>query len=361
MWLDSKAVNCPQKWGNFTGALAASFDNAARKCWATPRWHFSHERAHWAKCYVWLHEWQLANLNHNYTLPIFENYKELKARISKALVFLLPAWFFASQAQGYFEKDYLDFCNTLGISPQRYLSKARERVQPALDELKIWGHLSDWQIRKTTDGQKYKLRFYFGPRYTNPEAQLPPQATPAGQGEGGVHPAQLQALIDRDIPKSKATSLLQGFQGDFPLQLAFLDHRIGESADRITGKVGFYIRGFEEPYPPTPEFQARFRARQERLKQQLELELEDQYRDYCDALIDAYIADHPEQYKILFDQELALLKQRYLDRPSPVLGEKQFARMAEHQARPKIAEKYLELPTVDEWRADQKQPAAAAS
>ena len=40
--------------------------------------------------YVWLSEWQLENINHNFLLPIdFEAYKQLRNHIAKALVPLL--------------------------------------------------------------------------------------------------------------------------------------------------------------------------------------------------------------------------------------------------------------------------------
>ena len=32
MWLDSKAVNCPQKWGNFTHKFGRNINSAAPPC-----------------------------------------------------------------------------------------------------------------------------------------------------------------------------------------------------------------------------------------------------------------------------------------------------------------------------------------
>ena len=36
MWLDSKAVNCPQKWGNFRGAIEANTGKPLVWCGALP-------------------------------------------------------------------------------------------------------------------------------------------------------------------------------------------------------------------------------------------------------------------------------------------------------------------------------------
>ncbi len=36
MWLDSKAVNCPQKWGNFMLLLTAV--HGAKHLWSSPKW-----------------------------------------------------------------------------------------------------------------------------------------------------------------------------------------------------------------------------------------------------------------------------------------------------------------------------------
>ena len=47
--------------------------------------------------YVWLSSWQLANINHNFLLPIdIETYRKLKNHIAKALVPLLQIWLYAT-------------------------------------------------------------------------------------------------------------------------------------------------------------------------------------------------------------------------------------------------------------------------
>jgi hypothetical protein len=114
--------------------------------------------------YVWFSEWQLENINNNHTLPIeHEAYKLLNAPIAKALVPLLQVWLYASENEGKFEKRYDELCQYLNISQYQHLSKIKEKLSPALDELKAHGYLKSWKVEKAEQG--YKVIFYHGEKY----------------------------------------------------------------------------------------------------------------------------------------------------------------------------------------------------
>jgi hypothetical protein len=114
--------------------------------------------------YVWLSEWQLENINNNYTLPLeHEAYKLLKAPIAKALVPLLQVWLYASENEGKFEKRYDELCQYLNISQYQHLSQIKRKLSPALDELKAHGYLKSWKVEKAEQG--YKVIFYHGEKY----------------------------------------------------------------------------------------------------------------------------------------------------------------------------------------------------
>jgi hypothetical protein len=114
--------------------------------------------------HVWFSEWQLENINNNHTLPIeHEAYKLLKAPIAKALVPLLQVWLYASESEGKFEKRYDELCQYLNISQYQHLSKIKEKLSPALDELKAHGYLKSWKVEKAEQG--YKVIFFHGEKY----------------------------------------------------------------------------------------------------------------------------------------------------------------------------------------------------
>jgi hypothetical protein len=120
--------------------------------------------------FVWLSEYQLNNLNKNYTLPIdFETYKRLKTPIAKALVPLLQVWLFASEGERSFTKRYDELCSHLNVTEWKYQSQIVQKQGAALDELKAHGYLKNWKLEKTQDG--YKVVFYHGEKYFRDRAK----------------------------------------------------------------------------------------------------------------------------------------------------------------------------------------------
>lgn len=116
--------------------------------------------------YIWLSEWQLENINNNHLLPVdFETYKNLTSHIAKALVPLLQIWLFASVERGIFEKRYDELCQHLNISQCKQVSKIKERLGPALDELKFYDYISKWKIEPTSDKKSFKVVFYHGAKF----------------------------------------------------------------------------------------------------------------------------------------------------------------------------------------------------
>ena len=101
--------------------------------------------------YVWLSQWQLENLNSNYVLPIdLEYYRELTTPIAKAMVPLLYQWFYATSRRPV-QKRYRELCQLLNIGIHSAISKAKEKIAPALDQLKSTGYLETWDLVRTVD------------------------------------------------------------------------------------------------------------------------------------------------------------------------------------------------------------------
>jgi hypothetical protein len=116
--------------------------------------------------YVWLSDWQLENVNHNFLLPIdLETYRKLKNHISKALVPLLQIWLFASHKAGSFEKRYDELCEILNLQKYKAPSLITRQFKPSLDELTTHGYLKEWRIEKTSDRKAYKIILFHGPKF----------------------------------------------------------------------------------------------------------------------------------------------------------------------------------------------------
>lgn len=127
--------------------------------------------------YVWLSAWQLENINSNHLMPIdFETYKKLRSHIGKALVPMLQVWLFASVEKGSCEKRYDELCQYLNISQYQHLSKIKEKLSPALDELKSHGYISKWKIEPTSDKTSFKIIFCHGEKFHRDRRQRPGQS-----------------------------------------------------------------------------------------------------------------------------------------------------------------------------------------
>ena len=139
--------------------------------------------------YVWLSDWQLENINANHLLPIdFETYKKLKSHIGKALVPMLQVWLFASMEKGSCEKRYDELCQYLNISQYPHLSKIKEKLSPALDELKSHGYISKWKIEPTSDKTSFKIIFFHGEKFHRDRQQRLGQADAGEHGQPSVSP-----------------------------------------------------------------------------------------------------------------------------------------------------------------------------
>lgn len=179
---------------------------AGRKSWATDRFHVFERAVSFGrelpdgtvadKNYVWLSEWQLENINNNYVLPIdFETYKKLKNYIAKALVPILQVWLYTSQGEGAFEKRYSELCQYLNVRKYEHLSKIKEKLSPALDELVMHGYIASWEIEKASDGESYKIVLRHGRKFFADGRRRQEQKSTA-TGKGKEKFAQLKFLSE---------------------------------------------------------------------------------------------------------------------------------------------------------------------
>lgn len=288
------------------------------------------------KNYVWLSEWQLENINHNYLLPIdYEEYKKLKNHIAKALVPLLQIWLYATRDEGCFEKRYDELCQILNITQYDFLSKIKEKFAPALDELKAHGYITSWHIVETTDGKGYKILLFHGEKFHRDrrrrlgQRERTPIASPSQASDAlifsqdpEVDPVLASELTGRGVSYSQARRLILGLAKGQHLmdQLEWGDHIIRQAGPgKFYNPAGFYIHLVKENVAPPAAFETtRLKRLHEEAKQTRAQEIQDRarlglaYEEYQRREVAAYIArnyDEDEYHALVEDKRRELLRQ----------------------------------------------------
>lgn len=257
--------------------------------------------------YVWMSEWQLENLNHNYVLPVDLNcYRKLRSNISKALVPLLQIWFYASQRRPV-EKRYSELCQQLNIKQWEHLSKIRENFAPALIELKEHQFLGDWEISRTADKTDFKLILLAGERFSREFRLRLAGREPRDSGvQDPRFDGQVKMLTDRGVREDKARQLLFDVADDQPVedQLEYCDHLIRSAPKgKFFNPAGFYVYMVQQNVQPPAGFETT-RRRDLRVRQEQDqmarnggraeaetrrLAAEERYRAYQDEVVSRYM------------------------------------------------------------------------
>ena len=269
------------------------------------------------KHYVWFSDWQLENINNNYLLPIdYETYKQLKNHTAKILVPLLQIWLYASRGAGCFEKRYEEICQFLNIRVYEHLSKIREKLGPALDELETHGYLSNWQVERTSDGAGFKIILFHGEKFhrdlqRRTTQRLESPRGPAGKeecatGSGGseklVDEQLLKVMTDRGISVEVARALLTSSGKDQEVmdQLEWGDYLIAQSpGGKIRNPPGLYVHLVRANVAPPDRFET---SRRRKLREAAEearsgatqdgAEMQLAYMEYRKQEIDRHIASN---------------------------------------------------------------------
>lgn len=236
--------------------------------------------------YVWLSDWQLENVNHNYQMPVdFESYKKLKNNIAKILAPLLQIWLYATRKKGVFEKRYDEICQLLDTAEYRHASKIREKIGPSLEELKEHGYLASWHIEKTSDGGGFKIILFHGEKFSRDLRRRLPAREAEASTRGDLSAASPkeptaaatveidQGAIDemgkRGIGETDARKFLAALGPGQPIldQLEYGDYQISRKRGKIANPPGFYISLLQRNVPVP----AGFVSSRQAIKQQEEL------------------------------------------------------------------------------------------
>lgn len=187
------------------------------------------------KNYVWLSQWQLDNINNFYQISTdYNTYKTLKSSTAKLLINYLELCLNATKHVGKFEKRYDALCEFLGIKIYKYLSKAKEKLAPSLDELIDVEILKDWKITKTKNNDGLKVIFFHGSKFS-PRKKI---------GNGSKNKELVERLMTEfKISLSKADYLVENFEDRVQIQLDAIGFR-----KNVKNKTAFLIKAIEEDF-----------------------------------------------------------------------------------------------------------------
>jgi len=138
--------------------------------------------------YLYLSSWYLENLNALYVKPLdYGYYRSLKSTVSQRLYELLGVKFYRLLQEGIpsLRYRYSTLCQLLPITRQRFLSKAKEKLEPAHRELKETGFLERVMWRESPrEGDDWFLYYFPGPRAREEVERLRlPEDVLAGEGD----------------------------------------------------------------------------------------------------------------------------------------------------------------------------------
>lgn len=115
--------------------------------------------------YVWPSPWFLSNYYYRYLRPIDLNFhRRLTKPIAKALYPLLETGWYASNGNPY-NKSYQDLCNEFLLTPYRNLSRIKQQLDPAHEELRRERFLESWEYREAAEKGDFVITYYPGAKF----------------------------------------------------------------------------------------------------------------------------------------------------------------------------------------------------
>jgi hypothetical protein len=115
--------------------------------------------------YVWLAPWFLANYFHHHLRPIdLTFHQRLRKPIAKALYPLLETGWYASVGKPY-SKSYRDLCGEFLLTPYTALTRIKQQLDPAHQELVKERFLAKWDYRESADKTDYIIIYYPGKKF----------------------------------------------------------------------------------------------------------------------------------------------------------------------------------------------------
>ena len=218
--------------------------------------------------YLWLGREYLRNINAQYTRPLDYKYLTgLKSELASRLYELLSGKFYGlPEKEDYLRISYSNLCQTLPLTEQRYYSKAREKLDPAHEELIKTGYLSRVIYQRYKRRKSFNIKYYLGERArreknghfskgSTQEEQLllPLVDNVAEAGNGLSHLAQ--ELHQMGLSKSAATQFAQiHSEGHIREKIEMFELLRASDSELISkNPAGWLRKAIEEDWQPTED------------------------------------------------------------------------------------------------------------
>jgi hypothetical protein len=309
---------------------------------------------------VWMSEWLLDNVNQGYVLPIeMESYKRLGSSLARVLVPHLQAWLYSSRERRRFEKRYKPFCEICGLTPQKYLSKAKGNIQLAMEELRRENYIANWDIVHTQDGQDFKIVLEHGRKFYDDLASIGSKPEPTKEiAEPEVEerlPPAYDMLLARNISRQVALRMVrEKSREDLELlvdKMEYYDWLIGTGKWKPRNPPGAYIRYLQSDDLVPESFISSKRLAQSEAQQELAIKSEHQtflmkeeYKQYVSKCVDEAIRKiDPEELQKQRKKLASSIRGRYRN-----LDQKQIDEIAEAEFRKSLRES-LPVPLFEDF------------
>lgn len=288
--------------------------------------------------YLWLGDFILRNINSQHVRPLNYIYLAgLRNDSAGRLYEILSGKFYGLIHKGgkYFNIDYLTLCQLLPIKPQRYLSKAKEKLGPAHDELIKTGFLAKVVLRKGKDG--FVVEYYPGDRASElvePALMNDPDDNQmllpfVREEDESIQLSELgQKLHERGLSRAVAIQFCQKHAEDYLRQkMEMFDFLRSSDSDLISkNPAGWLRKAIEKDWQPTEdqkrskEIEAQKSQEQERQARWIEHRetlIEQELEIWDDTPSEQRIKPRLEAWKMVnsgvTEEELENRKQEYID------------------------------------------------
>jgi len=229
--------------------------------------------------YVWLASWFRANYLHHHLRPMdLAFHLRLRKPIAKSLYALLDLGWYATGGKPY-AKSYHDLCQEFLLHESPYLSRIKQQLDPAHQELAQEHFLERWEYRPAAKGHTWIIIYHPGPKFFADQRARESRRQLAARLATGARPAAPAPPDPRaDLPPLLAEILAvcgdlqnqaayQKVLRDSPqglIQMALAETRQAQQEGRIRKTCGAYFMDTLKrlaalrmtPPPSSPEAEA---------------------------------------------------------------------------------------------------------
>ncbi len=232
--------------------------------------------------YLWLGKEYLRNINAQYTRPLDYTYLTgLKGELASRLYELLSGKFYGlPEKEDYLRISYSNLCQTVPLTEQRYYSKAREKLDPAHEELIRTGYLARVIYQRYRRRKSFNIKYYLGERARREkngyfakdsiqeEQLLLTLVDKAGEAGNGLS-LLAEELHQMGLSKSAATEFAQIHSEDHIREKIGMFKLLRETGSELISRnpAGWLRKAVEEDWQPSEEQQ---RAKQKRVREDKE-------------------------------------------------------------------------------------------